>query len=31
MQEVLVKYGGLKKATPAKELYSNDYLPSAGK
>jgi NitT/TauT family transport system substrate-binding protein len=30
MQEVLVKYGGLKKATPPGEIYSNEYLPPAG-
>jgi NitT/TauT family transport system substrate-binding protein len=30
MQDVLVKYGGLKRATPVNEIFTNDYLPGAG-
>jgi NitT/TauT family transport system substrate-binding protein len=31
MQNLLVQYGGLKKATPVNLIYSNDYLPSGNK
>ena len=30
MQDVLVKYGGLKKPTPVNEIFTNEYLPPAG-
>lgn len=30
MQDVLLKYGGLKKATPVGEIFTNDHLPRTG-